>query len=240
MKTIGLLGGMSWESTALYYKIINETVRDRLGGLNSARLVLYSVNFAEVEILQHEGRWREAGSLLIECGRALERAGADFIVLCTNTMHLVADQLIEGLERPLLHIADPTGQAVRNAGVSTVGLLGTRFTMEQDFYAGRLKRGHGLEVIVPDDEERAVVHKIIYDELCLGKVTEDSRQAYADIVSGMVDRGAQAVILGCTEIGLLLRPEDVAVPIFDTTILHAAASVDAALAADDPQAQISG
>lgn len=230
MKLIGLLGGMSWESTALYYRLINEEVRARLGGLNSARLVLYSVNFAEIEQLQNEGRWQEAGDLLCRCAEALERAGADFTLLCTNTMHLVADQLEAVMQRPLLHIADATGEAIRAAGLSRVGLLGTRFTMEQDFYAGRLRSRHGLEVLVPDTGDRDAVHRIIYDELCLGQVKDASRAVYLDIADRLVAQGAQAIILGCTEIGMLLRPEDSDTPLFDTTRLHAEAAVARALA----------
>ncbi|WBX86455.1 aspartate/glutamate racemase family protein [Sphingosinicella microcystinivorans] len=230
MRTIGLIGGMSWESTALYYRIINEGIRDRLGGLNSAKLLLCSVNFAELERLQHEERWEEAAAILLESANALERAGADFILLCTNTMHLVADTLAGGMKRPLLHIADATGEAIRAAGISKVGLLGTRFTMERDFYAGRLRRRHGIDVIIPEQAARETIHRIIYDELCQGQVRAGSRDAYLEIVQALVSRGAEAVILGCTEIGLLLGPGDTNIPLFDTTRIHAEAAVRMALA----------
>lgn len=230
MRTIGLIGGMSWESTALYYRIINEGIRDRLGGLNSAKLLLCSVNFAELERLQHEERWEDAAAILLESANALERAGADFILLCTNTMHLVADALADGMQRPLLHIADATGEAIRAAGISKVGLLGTRFTMERDFYAGRLRRRHGIDVIIPEQAARETIHRIIYDELCQGQVRAGSRDAYLEIVQALVSRGAEAIILGCTEIGLLLGPGDTNIPLFDTTRIHAEAAVRMALA----------
>lgn len=230
MRTIGLIGGMSWESTALYYRIINEGIRDRLGGLNSAKLLLYSVNFAELERLQHEERWEDAAAVLLESANALERAGADFILLCTNTMHLVADTLAGGIKCPLLHIADATGEAIRAAGISKVGLLGTRFTMERDFYAGRLRRRHGIDVIIPEQAARETIHRIIYDELCQGQVRAGSRDAYLEIVQVLVSSGAEAIILGCTEIGLLLGPGDTNIPLFDTTWIHAGAAVRMALA----------
>lgn len=230
MRTIGLIGGMSWESTALYYRIINEGIRDRLGGLNSAKLLLCSVNFAELERLQHEERWEDAAAVLLESANALERAGADFILLCTNTMHLVADTLAAGIKRPLLHIADATGEAICAAGISKVGLLGTHFTMERDFYAGRLRRRHGIDVIIPEQAARETVHRIIYDELCQGQVRAGSRDAYLEIVQVLVSSGAEAIILGCTEIGLLLGPGDTNIPLFDTTRIHAGAAVRMALA----------
>lgn len=230
MRTIGLIGGMSWESTALYYRIINENIRDQLGGLNSAKLLLCSVNFAELERLQHEERWEEATAILLESANALERAGADFILLCTNTMHLVADALVSGMKRPLLHIADATGDTIRAAGISKVGLLGTRFTMERDFYAGRLRHRHGIDVVIPELAGREAVHRIIYDELCQGQIISGSRGAYLDIVQTLVSSGAEAIILGCTEIGLLLEPGDTNVPLFDTTRIHAEAAVRMALA----------
>ena len=229
MKTIGLLGGMSWESTLPYYRQINEAVRERLGGLHSARLVLFSVDFAQVERLQRSGDWDAAGVLLAEAARALQRAGADFLVLCTNTMHKVAEAIEAAVDIPLLHIADPTAAAIRSAGLRRVGLLGTRFTMEQPFYRERLERRHGIEVLVPVEADRAIVHRVIYEELCLGSVHEASRQAYRQVIARLVERGAEAVILGCTEIGLLLGPHDASVPLFDTTALHARAAAEHAL-----------
>jgi len=228
MKTIGLIGGMSWESTLGYYRQINEAVKRRLGGLHSARIVLYSVDFHDIERLQHAGDWDAAGAALADAARALERAGADFVVLCTNTMHKVAPAIEAAVAIPLLHIADPTAAAIKAAGVARVGLLGTRFTMEQAFYRDRL-RDRGLDVLVPDEAARERVHRVIYDELCLGVVREASRAAYRDIMRALVARGAEAVILGCTEISLLVGADDAAVPLFDTTALHAQAAVDAAL-----------
>ena len=230
MKTVGLLGGMSWESTVPYYQTINRVVGERLGALHSARIVLYSVDFHEIERLQHAGRWSEAGEQLAAAGRALQSAGADVLVLCTNTMHKVAPDIERAVPLPLLHIADATAGRVKAAGVKRAGLLGTRFTMEQDFYRGRLESRHGLEVLVPDEDQRAAVHRVIYDELCRGRVLPESRRLYAEIIAGLVGRGAEAVILGCTEIGLLVRAEDAAVPLFDTTTIHAEAAAEYALA----------
>ncbi|WP_068830600.1 aspartate/glutamate racemase family protein [Pseudomonas sp. BMS12] len=230
MQTIGLIGGMSWESTLPYYRQINETVRERLGGLHSARLVLYSVDFHEIERLQHKGDWTAAGALLAEAAQALQRAGADFLVLATNTMHKVADAIDSAVEIPLLHIADPTASAIRAAGLQRIGFLGTRFTMEQPFYRERLEQLHGIEVLVPDAAQRELVHRVIYEELCLGRVLDESRQAYRQVIANLVERGAQAVILGCTEIGLLVGAEDASVPLFDTTVLHAQAAAERALA----------
>lgn len=229
-KVIGLLGGMSWESSAQYYRIINERVRRRLGGLHSARCLMWSFDFAEVEALQHSGRWADATFLMIEAARRLERGGADFILICTNTMHRMADEVQAAIAIPLLHIADPTAERVRAAGYQRVGLLGTAFTMEQDFYKGRLSAQHGLDVIVPDEADREVVHRVIYDELVQGHVAPASRQAYREIIERLIARGAQAIILGCTEIMLLIHPEDSAVPLFDTTAIHAKAAVDHAVA----------
>ncbi|GAA0654768.1 aspartate/glutamate racemase family protein [Kitasatospora atroaurantiaca] len=228
MKTIGLLGGMSWESTAEYYRLLNELTRDRLGGLHSAKCVLYSVDFAEIERLQVEGRWAEAGEVLASAAKALEAAGAELLLICTNTMHKVAGQVEAAVQVPLLHLADTTAAAVRAAGLRRVGLLGTAFTMEQDFYRGRLA-GHGLEVLVPDQDGRAVVHRIIYDELCRGVIREESRAAYRAVIDELVARGAEGVVLGCTEIELLIGPEHSPVPVFATTRLHAEAAVAAAL-----------
>lgn len=233
MKTIGLLGGMSWESTVPYYQIINRTVARELGGLHSAKVLLYSVDFAEVEQLQHADRWDEAGALLADAAARLEQAGADCIVICTNTMHRVAPDVESRIGIPLLHIADPTGHAIVAAGLSTVGLLGTRFTMEQTFYRRRLEEGSGLAVGVPGATSRDRVHDIIYSELCRGIISEASRRDMQNIVEELVADGAEAVILGCTEIGLLLGPEDVSVPLFDTTALHAEAAALFALGLKD-------
>ena len=221
MKTIGLIGGMSWESTVPYYRQINEVVKERLGGLHSAKLILFSVDFHEVEQLQHAGDWAAAGELLADAGRSLERAGAQGLVLCTNTMHKVASAIEAAVAIPLLHIADPTAQAVIGAGHSRVGLLGTRFTMEQAFYKDRLSDRHGLQVLVPSEPDRARVHRVIYDELCLGQINAGSRLAFRRVVQGLVADGAQAVILGCTEISLLIDGSDASVPLFDTTAIHA-------------------
>ena len=230
MKTIGLIGGMSWESTLPYYRHVNEAIRARLGGLHSARLVLYSLDFHEVEQLQRSGDWQRAGELLGEAAAALERAGAEFLMLCTNTMHKVADAIEQAASIPLLHIADPTAAAIRAAGLQRVGLLGTRFTMEQPFYRERLESRHGIQVLVPDEADRQLVHRVIYEELCLGTVRETSRQAYREVIARLVAQEAQAVILGCTEIGLLIGAEDAVVPLFDTTLLHAGAAAEQALA----------
>ncbi|MCY0926143.1 aspartate/glutamate racemase family protein [Streptomyces sp. H27-H1] len=229
MKTIGLIGGMSWESTAEYYRILNERTRERLGGLHSARCVLYSVDFAEIERLQVQGRWAEAGEVLAGAARSLEAAGAELLLICTNTMHKVADSVEAAVSVPLLHLADTTAAAVRAAGLTRVGLLGTAFTMEQEFYRGRLGAG-GLDVLVPDPEGRALVHRVIYEELCLGIVRDESRAAYRRVVEDLVAQGAEGVVLGCTEIELLIGPEDSPVPVFPTARLHAEAAVDAALA----------
>ncbi|MFD9536366.1 aspartate/glutamate racemase family protein [Streptomyces sp. NPDC060010] len=228
MKTIGLLGGMSWESTAEYYRLLNEFTRERLGGLHSARCVLYSVDFAEIERFQAQGRWDEAGEVLADAARSLEAAGADLVLLCTNTMHKVADQVQAAVSVPLLHLADATAEAVRARGLRRVGLLGTAFTMEQDFYRGRLAAG-GLEVSVPDADERALVHRVIYEELCIGVVREESRTAYREVIAGLVAAGAEGIVLGCTEIELLVGAEDSPVPVFPTARIHAAAALDAAL-----------
>jgi aspartate racemase len=228
--TIGMLGGMSWESSAEYYRLANELVRERLGGLHSARCLLYSVDFAAIEHLQAAGRWDDAGALLATAAGRLEAAGADLLVLCTNTMHKVADQIAGAVRIPLLHIADATAAAVRAAGLDTVGLLGTAFTMEQEFYTGRLA-SHGVTVLVPEAADRALVHAVIYDELCRGIVTASSRAAYAEVIGRLAAAGAQGVILGCTEIELLVGPEDSPVPVFPTTRLHVEAAVNRALAA---------
>ena len=228
MKVIGLLGGMSWESSIEYYRLVNERVKERLGGLHSAHTVLYSVDFAAIERMQAEGRWAEAGAELNRAAKALQAAGADFVVLCTNTMHKVADALVDGLDIPLLHLGDATAAAIKHAGLTRVGLLGTGFTMAQPFYRDRLA-SHGLEVLVPGPDDRDLVHRVIYDELVLGVVTEESRAAYREVIARLVDAGAEGVIYGCTEIELLVGPEDSAVPTFPTTRLHAEAAVDYAL-----------
>ncbi len=229
MKTIGLIGGMSWESSAEYYRLINEAVKERLGGLHSAQLLLYSVDFAAIERLQHGGEWDAAGAILADAARRLERGGADFLLLCTNTMHKVADAITGAVSIPFVHIADPTATAIRTAGVGTIGLLGTRFTMEQEFYRGRLEGQDGLRVLVPDAADREAVHRIIYDELCLGIISEESRAAYRAIMARLVAQGAEGIILGCTEITLLVSAADATVPLFDTTRLHAEAAALLAL-----------
>ncbi|MEE3116819.1 MAG: aspartate/glutamate racemase family protein [Pseudomonadota bacterium] len=228
MKTIGLLGGMSWESTQSYYRLINEGVKARLGGLHSARLILYSVDFAEIEVLQQQGDWEAAGRLLASAAEAMQAAGADFLLIGTNTMHKVAPQIDDAIDIPLLHIADATAQALRHEGMHSVGLLGTRFTMEQAFYRERLERA-GIRVLVPDQEERDEIHRIIYEELCQGDIRPDSRAVFQAVVDSLATRGAQAALLGCTEIGLLLKQSDTPVALFDTTEIHANAAVAAAL-----------
>jgi aspartate racemase len=229
MKTIGLIGGMSWASTVPYYRLINETIRRKLGGLHSARLVLYSVDFHEIEALQRAGDWDAAGTMLASAACALEAAGADFLVLCTNTMHKVAARIEGAASIPLLHVADPTAVEIKRAGHGVVGLLGTRFTMEQDFYRERLRGQHGLTVVVPDALDRDIVHRVIYEELCLGIVNPDSHGEYRRIMQTLVSRGAQAIILGCTEISLLVDQADSRVPLFDTTAIHACAAAEQAL-----------
>jgi len=230
MKTLGLIGGMSWESSAQYYRLINEDVRQRLGGAHSAQLLLWSVDFAPIKQLQHDGDWDALGDHMVDAARRLQAGGADLLLVCTNTMHTLADRIEAACPLPLLHIVDPTAQAIVQAGARKVGLLGTAFTMEQDFYRGRLQDRFDLEVLVPDADDRRSVHDIIYQELIAGVVSEHSRQVYAGVIARLVARGAEAIILGCTEIMLLVRPEDSAVPLFDTTALHARAAVDAALA----------
>ena len=229
MLTIGLLGGMSWESSAEYYRLANELVRDQLGGLHSAECVLYSVDFADVEAMQAAGAWQGAADLLGAAAKRLEAAGADLLVLCTNTMHKVADEIENSVSIPLVHLADTTAAAVREAGLNTVGLLGTAFTMEQDFYRSRLAT-HDLSVIIPDDDERVLVHRVIYDELCLGVVSAESRQAYQRVIARLISAGAEGIVLGCTEIELLIGSGDSPVPVFPTTRLHVEAAVKLALA----------
>lgn len=228
MKTIGLIGGMSWESSALYYRIINEEVKARLGDLHSAKCILYSVDFEEIEIFQRNAEWEKAGNVLVQAARSLEAAGADFILLCTNTMHKTAEQIEANISIPLLHIADITAAEVLARGIKTAGLLGTRYTMEQEFYKSRLER-RGIRVLVPGSEDREFVNRIIYRELCLGRIMQDSRDRYKKIIQSLTGAGAEGIILGCTEIGLLVRHEDSAVPLFDTTVIHAKGAVDRAL-----------
>jgi aspartate racemase len=230
VRTIGLIGGMSWESSAEYYRLINEAVKRQLGGYHSARCLMFSVDFADVEELQRSGRWPQAAETLIDAAERLQRGGAELLVLCTNTMHRVAEDIATATPVPLLHIADATADEIKARGITTVGLLGTRYTMEQDFYRGRLSQRHGLEVLVPDEAARTVVHDVIYDELVQGVVEERSRTAFRRIMRCLVDRGAQAVILGCTEIGLLVAEADAPVPVFDTTKIHAERAVHLALA----------
>lgn len=230
MKTIGLLGGMSWESTAEYYRIINETVRSRLGGLTSARIVMYSVEFAEIEKLLAAGRWAELTDRLSDAAVGIEQAGADFLLICTNTMHKVADAIQASLKIPILHITDPTAAAIHTRGLKTVALLGTRFTMEEAFYLSRLEEQHGIKGLVPEAGDREIIHRIIFDELCVGQIEESSKAEYLRIIRELAGRGAEGVIFGCTEIGLLVKPDDLDLPVFDTARIHAIAAVEKALA----------
>jgi aspartate racemase len=230
MKTIGMIGGMSWESSLEYYRIVNEAVKERLGGLHSAKTVMYSVDFAEIEVLQHEGRWDEATQAMIDAACHVEAGGADFVIICTNTMHKMADEVQKSLGVPLLHIADATGEIVKARDLHKIGLLGTKFTMEEDFYRGRLVEKHGLDVIIPEPAGREIVHNVIYGELVLGQINPASKAEYVRIIEKLVKQGAEGIILGCTEIGLLVKDEDSRVPLFDTTRIHALAAVEFALA----------
>ncbi|MGB7873281.1 MAG: aspartate/glutamate racemase family protein [Anaerolineales bacterium] len=229
MKTIGMIGGMSWESSIEYYRIINETVKAKMGGLHSAQSLMYSVDFAEIEALQHAGRWDEATQAMIEAAHHVENGGADFVVICTNTMHKMADEVENAIGIPLLHIADATADAIKAQGLNKIGLLGTKFTMEEDFYRGRLVEKHGLEVLIPEAKDREIVHRIIYAELVLGEIKAKSREQYKQIIDKLIGEGVQGIILGCTEIGLLVKVEDSRVPLFDTTYIHAVAGVEMAL-----------
>ncbi|ELG2043768.1 aspartate/glutamate racemase family protein [Vibrio fluvialis] len=229
MKTIGMIGGMSWESTLSYYKAINEGVKAALGGLNSAQICLYSVNFEPIEKLQHEGKWDETAQLLAQAAKSVEAGGADFLLICTNTMHKVAPEIEAQISIPILHIADATAKQLQRDGIKRVGLLGTRFTMEQEFYKGRLQQQFGIDVLIPDAEQRQQVHRVIYEELCLGTIRPESRAQYVEIVEDLHRRGAQAVILGCTEIALLIQQHDTDVPLYDTTKIHAEQAVQLAL-----------
>ncbi|KLU61548.1 aspartate racemase [Peptococcaceae bacterium CEB3] len=228
MKTIGLIGGMSWESSLEYYRIINEEVKRRLGGLHSAKCILYSVDFEEIETCQKNGEWEKAGRILADTARSLEAAGADFFLILTNTMHKVAAEVKASVRIPLLHIADVTARRVLADGKKTVGLLGTKYTMEEDFYRARLE-AQGIKVLVPEKTDRDLVNTVIYEELCMGRIVNESRVKYRRIISDLIERGADSMVLGCTEIGLLVKPEDSSVPIFDTTLLHAQGAVEFAL-----------
>jgi len=229
MKTIGMIGGMSWESSIEYYRMINELVRERLGGLHSAKSVMVSVDFAEIETLQRKGQWEEAARFMVEAARRVEKGGADVVMICTNTMHKMAAEVEAGIRIPLLHIADATGEKIKARGLGKVGLLGTRFTMEEDFYRGRLIRGYGLDVIIPGETDRQTVHRVIYEELCRGLIRPDSKAEYTRIIDRLVGRGAEGIILGCTEIGLLVEEKDGHIPLFDTTRIHAEAGAAYAL-----------
>lgn len=228
MKTIGLIGGMSWESSAEYYRLINENVKQQLGGLHSAKCILYSVDFQEIEHYQAAGEWEQAGQVLGEAAQSLERAGADFIVICTNTMHKVINVIEANITIPILHIADATAAQIQQAGLQKIALLGTKYTMEQDFYKARVE-GFGIEVVIPNELERNSVNRIIYEELCLGKIDCVSKSYYLQVIEKLIEEGAQGIILGCTEIGLLIKQEDVAVPVFDTTVIHAHAAAATAI-----------
>ncbi len=229
MKTIGMIGGMSWESSIEYYRIINQTVRARLGGLHSAKSIMVSVEFAEIEALQHQSRWDELAAIMVDAARRLEKGGADFVIICTNTMHKLYDEVQNSIDIPMLNIADATAARIKADGIHRIALLGTRFTMEEDFYRGRLTDRFGLEVIIPAKDEMEIVHRVIYDELCAGIIQPVSKQKYADIIQRLISTGAQGIILGCTEIGLLVKPEDSAVVLYDTTEIHAHEAVRWAL-----------
>ena len=229
MKIIGMIGGMSWESSLEYYRIVNEAVKERLGGFHSDKCIMYSVDFEEIERFQHQGDWDAATEVMVDAARRVERGGADLLLICTNTMHLMAEAVQGSVDIPLLHIVDVTAEAIRSLGQKTVGLLGTRFTMEQEFYSGRLRDRHGISVLIPEEDERKVIHGILYDELCLGEIRSASRDAFREIIGGLAARGAEGVILGCTEIPLIVNQEEYELPLFDTTALHARAAVSLAL-----------
>jgi aspartate racemase len=229
MKIIGMIGGMSWESTLEYYRIVNEETKGRLGGFHSAKCILYSVDFAEIEKLQHESKWKEATALMVEAARRVERGGAEFIIICTNTMHLMADAVQSSIGIPLLHIVDATAEEIKRKQFDRVGLLGTRFTMEHHFYRNRLSEEHGIEAIIPPEEYRKIIHDILYNELCLGEIKNRSKEKFRKIIEDLVDRGAQGIILGCTEIPLLVNQKDYSIPLFDTTLIHSKAAVEYAL-----------
>lgn len=237
MKVLGLIGGMSWESTVIYYQLVNRRVREKMGGLHSSRCIIFSFDFAEIESLQAAGNWEEAANLMSQAAASLQRGGAEGIVICTNTMHKLASAVESGGGLPLIHIADATAERIKREGFHRVGLLGTRYTMEQDFYKGRLIEKYGLEVVTPDEPDRDTVHSIIYDELCHGVITEKSLSAYVEIVNRFASTGAQCVILGCTEIGLLLKQDSVSLPLFDTTVIHAEAAADWAMSSSISEAE---
>ena len=230
MKTIGMIGGMSWESSIEYYRIVNEAVKEKLGGTHSAKSVMVSVDFAEIEALQNAGDWEKATQVMIECAKQVEAGGADFLVICTNTMHKMADEVQKSIRIPILHIADATADAIKARGLRKIGLLGTRFTMEGNFYRGRLTEKHGLDVVIPDEEDRAIVHRVIYQELVLGTVNPASKTEYQRIIERLIDAGAEGIVLGCTEVGLLIKDGDCRVPLFDTTLIHAMKAAELALA----------
>ena len=229
MRTIGLLGGMSWESSLEYYRLINQATKAKLGGLHSAKSIMFSVDFEEIEVLQHQERWDELTEIMIEGAKRVERGGADLLVICTNTMHKMADAVQSAISIPVLHIADATASEILRLNLKTIGLLGTKFTMEQDFYRGRLSEKFGLKVLIPAESDREIVHKVIYEELCLGKTLDSSRREYIRIINALVQQGAEGIVLGCTEIPLLVKQDDAAVPIFDTTAIHARHAVDVAV-----------
>ncbi|MBC8359580.1 MAG: aspartate/glutamate racemase family protein [Candidatus Aminicenantes bacterium] len=233
MKVIGLIGGMSWESSLEYYRIINETVKEKLGRFHSAKSLMYSVDFEEIEILQHQGKWDKATELMINAAQRVEKGGADLIIICTNTMHKMADEVQKSIKIPLLHIADATAEEIKKQGLKKLGLLGTKFTMEEDFYKGRLSEKFGLKVIIPNEEERQLIHNILYSELCLGEIKSQSKEKFIRIIKNLAASGAEGVILGCTEIPLLISQEDCEVPLFDTTRIHARFAVEYALKGDN-------
>lgn len=229
MKTIGLIGGMSWESSLEYYRIVNEQVKERLGGLHSAKSLMFSVDFDEIEKLQHQGNWKEATKVMIDAAKRLEKGGADFVVICTNTMHKMADDVQNNIKIPLLHIADATAEKIKAKGLKKIGLLGTKFTMEEDFYKGRLVKNYKIDVLIPNEKNRQIVHDVIYHELCLGKINLSSKDQFIRIINKLVDNGVEGVILGCTEISLLVQQKDVKVLLFDTTKIHAETAAEYAL-----------
>ena len=229
MKTIGLIGGMSWESSLEYYRIINELVKEKLGGLHSAKSLMYSLDFDEIEKLQHQGKWDKLTSIMIKAAQDLEKGGADFVLICTNTMHKMADDVQDNINIPLLHLVDTTADKIKPNRLRKVGLLGTNFTMEEDFYKGRLMNKYGLDVIIPNENDRQIIHQVIYQELCLGNIKKSSKDQYIEIINKLIESGAEAVILGCTEIPLLIQQEDVKVPLYDTTTIHAEAAVEYSL-----------
>lgn len=229
MKTIGLIGGMSWESSLEYYRIINEQVKEKIGGLHSAKSLMYSLDFDEIEKLQHQGKWDKLTSVMIKAAQDLEKGGADFVLICTNTMHKMADDVQDNINIPLLHLVDTTADKIKQNRLKKVGLLGTKFTMEEDFYKGRLMNKYGLDVIIPNEKDRKIIHQVIYQELCLGNIKKSSKDRYIEIINKLIESGAEAVILGCTEIPLLIQQEDVKVPLYDTTTIHAEAAVEYSL-----------